>query len=160
MKITYFTGGLQLWGVVFLCLNAMCHLFCRFHYVSKKKTSARSRAQMFSRSNYPLNYPLKAIRGGRSPQPRLVLSPSSIIQDTAANITSHEEEERGAARGEMRRWRNNTQGFSVDSVVFYLMERLCCHMSVHFRRENDSDSFMLQMKNMSQEKIHATSAIL
>lgn len=62
-------------GVV-RCLTAQRHLFCRFHYVSKKKTSARPRAQMSSRSNYPLNYPLKATEREQSWAPH----PSSTRQ--------------------------------------------------------------------------------
>lgn len=88
----YWRLQLRVWSS---CLNAQCHLFCRFHYASKKKTSARLRAQMFSRSNYPLNDPLKATEreeSSASSRPELLIH--------HPNITSHQEEEGGAERGE------------------------------------------------------------
>lgn len=65
---------------------------CRFHYASKKKASARHRAPMFSRSNYPSCYSLKATEQEEA-SARVVPSFSSIISKTAANTSAHHEEE-------------------------------------------------------------------
>lgn len=92
--LLYITTGLQHWGVVFFCRNALCHLFCRFHYASKKKTSARPRAQMFSRSNYPLNYPLKATERAQSSASS---RPELLIHHLRGG-SKHQEKEWGAGK--------------------------------------------------------------
>lgn len=98
---------------------------------------------MFSRSNYPLNYLLKAMEWEEH-------SPSSgpeLLIHHLADSREHHELSRGAERGEKRRCRHNTEGFSADSFVFFNGKFVLCHISIDFRCDNVS--FMLQIKYKS-----------
>lgn len=138
--------------MVLLCLNAQCHLFCRFHYASNKKTSARPSARMFSRSNYPLNDPLKATEREESSASS---RPELLIHHPGDGSKHHEPPGGGRRKQhvERRGGEDTTLRDFLLILLFFLFNGtvVLCHMSVYFRRENvdDTDSFML-----------ATSAIL
>lgn len=107
--------------MVFFCKNAQCHLFCRFHYASKKKTSARPRAQMFSRSNYTLNDPLKATERAQSSASS---RPELLIHHLRG---SSEHQETSGRRNEKQKkcWRIFSVVFWMESGLWHILRGKC-----------------------------------